>query len=374
MTNARNSKGRIVEIEALRGTAILMVLVEHLPLNLFDWLSGFYRLMLQYWRGAAGVDLFFAISGFVITRGIAPDLLYQPVMPRRRVVIAFWIRRFWRLIPAAWLWVAIPLLLMLLFNRSGAFRTPHANALPAVAAVLNVANIYFGLTWPAHNAGMTSPYWSLSLEEQFYLLLPAVLLLLRRQTIWLMSGLVIYQFLLPDTTLAAATRPGAIAVGVMLGLLHDGRLHHLAARPVMALRLWPGGLLLSVSVLASGALLGSAFGAPSGVNWGLEALLCGMVVFAASLDRGCLLNDGAVRRALLWTGARSYSLYLVHLPSYALAREIAFRAGLPRQEHGPAKVVLLLALAVPITGLTAVATYRFVEQPLRLRGRMSDAS
>ncbi len=347
-----------------------MVLVEHMPLNLFHWLSRFYGFMLHYWRGAGGVDLFFAISGFVITRSIASDLLSEVILPRRRVMVAFWIRRFWRLIPAAWLWVAIPLLLSLLLNRSGAFRSLHQDALPATAAILNVANIYFGLTWPAKDAGITSPYWSLSLEEQFYLLLPFVLLVLRRQTIWLMLGLIAYQFFLPDTALATATRPGAIAAGVVLGLLHGGNVYDLTARPLMACQPWLAALILPFSVVASGALLGSEFGLPSGLTWGLEAVLCGLLVFAASFDRGYILNDGLVRRALVWIGARSYSLYLVHMPGYALAREIAFRAGLPGQEHGLAAVCLLLALAVPITVLAAVTTYRFIEQPLRAHGKM----
>ena len=362
--------GRIIEIEALRGAAILMVLVEHMPLNLFHWLSRFHGFMLHYWRGAGGVDLFFAISGFVITRSIAPDLLSDVILPRRRVVVAFWIRRFWRLIPAAWLWVAIPLLLALLLNRSGAFRSLHQDALPATAAILNLANIYFGLTWPAKDAGITSPYWSLSLEEQFYLLLPFVLLVLRRQTIWLMLGLIAYQFFLPDTALATATRPGAIAVGVVLGLLHGGRVYDLTARPLMTCQPWLAALILPFSVIASGALLGSEFGLPSGLKWGLEAVLCGLLVFAASFDRGYILTDGLVKRALVWIGARSYSLYLVHMPGYALAREIAFRAGLPEQEQGFAAACLLLALAVPITVLAAVTTYRFLEQPLRARGKM----
>ena len=364
---------RIVEIEALRGTAILMVLVEHLPLNLFYWLSGFYSFMLHYWRGAAGVDLFFAISGFVITRSLAPALLRQSDLPRWRIVVAFWIRRFWRLIPAAWLWVMIPLLLTLMFNQSGAFRSLEANAQPALAAVLNVANIYLGLFWPPHDPGITSPYWSLSLEEQFYLLLPPIVLIFRRKTLWLMLGLIIYQFFSSATTMAVLTRPGAIAVGVVLGLLESGRVYEFVGRRLTACRLLPGYTLFLMSVLVSGALLGSKFCIPSGPKWGLEALVSGMLVFAASLNSGCVLHESWMRRALLWVGRRSYSLYLVHLPSYALAREAAFRLGLPNQAHGPVAVFLLLALAIPTTILAAVANYRFVEQPLRLHGKVSAA-
>lgn len=67
----RNRK--IVEIEALRGVAILMVLVQHMPDNLIFWPSRVSTLLSGYGQGWTGVDLFFVISGFVITPRLLPE-------------------------------------------------------------------------------------------------------------------------------------------------------------------------------------------------------------------------------------------------------------------------------------------------------------
>jgi peptidoglycan/LPS O-acetylase OafA/YrhL len=361
--------GRITELEALRGVAILMVLVEHLPINLFYGFAPFYHFLLRHWRGQAGVDFFFAISGFVIARSLAPRLWAAAAWRRRRVVIAFWIRRVTRLAPAAWLWVLVPLTLAATFNRSGAFHSPHDDAMPAVAALLNVANIYFALTWPAHDAGITIPYWSLSLEEQFYLLFPFLVLLLRRRLAMLMAAVVAAQFFMPDAQLAEMLRPGAIAAGVLLALLATAPAYAAAAPRFMAGRPWPRLAVLLACVVLAGALLGHAWGLPFGVKWGCVALVSAALVFVASFDRGYLLQDGPARRVLLWIGVRSYSLYLVHMPAYAMARELALRANLPVAAQDLRAMAILLALAVPMVLMAAMATYRFVETPLRLRGK-----
>jgi peptidoglycan/LPS O-acetylase OafA/YrhL len=363
-----DATGRNREIEALRGVAILMVLVEHMPLNLFDWVSRFYAFTLRYWRGAAGVDLFFAISGYVIARGLVPAVLAAEPASRMRIVVAFWNRRIWRLAPAAWLWVLIPVAMSAAFNRSGAFNRPGQNAWPAIAALLNVANIWEGLFWPKHIAGITSPYWSLSLEEQFYVLFPLALLLLRKKLAWFMAALFAYQFVLPDTTLALLTRPGDIAGGVLIALTAGRAWQGMAPPRPIARRAWMRPAALLAWVALSGGLLGERFPFGNGPKWGLEACLCTALVWAAARDRGLVLADSGLSRVLQWIGARSYSLYLVHMPMFALAHEIASRAGLAVHGHDARAVVILLSLALPATLAAAMLTYRWIEMPLRAYG------
>src|SRR4051794_35893496 len=96
-------RGRNPEVEALRGVAVLMILYAHLG---SVWLGDdLYNWTRNYVQPGTGVDLFFCISGYVITH----HLLTQDRSSFLQFAIPFWIRRFWRLAPTAWLWLAITL-------------------------------------------------------------------------------------------------------------------------------------------------------------------------------------------------------------------------------------------------------------------------
>ena len=113
---------RLPEVEVLRAIAVLMVLVEHIPFNLVFWPSRVAGQIL--WPSGLwdGVDLFFAISGFVIARSLLPRLAgVTDWMNFTRVTLVFWIARAWRLLPSAWFWLTAPLVLCLVFNHSGAY-------------------------------------------------------------------------------------------------------------------------------------------------------------------------------------------------------------------------------------------------------------
>lgn len=133
-----------MDIELLRGIAVLGVVFHHLQGSLFRdglaWL-GSVAAYGQFWWG---VDLFFAISGFVIARSLIPQLractsgaqCWQRIRD-------FWIRRAFRLLPSAWLWLLLMLLASLFLNRSGAFGSLHANLWATVAGLLQFANFRF---------------------------------------------------------------------------------------------------------------------------------------------------------------------------------------------------------------------------------------
>jgi len=100
---------------------------------------------------------------------------------------------------------------------------------------------------------------------------------------------------------------------------------------------------------------------------GLMAVFSAGLVWLAAQDCGLILPEGRLRRVLMWIGARSYALYLVHIPAYFTAREILFRLGVsvPDSLVGLAGVGLTFALAE--------ANWRCVEQPLRRYGvRLAD--
>ena len=143
MSTAAHQTGRNEQIEILRGLAIIYVLITHYQI------VGYYfnyadHLPWLYGNGefGIGVDLFFVISGFVIS-----STLMQPHntsgASRRNSVLAFWIRRIFRLLPTAWLWLAITffaLTVQWLFY--GDLIAYVKEALSIGFAFLNVMNVY----------------------------------------------------------------------------------------------------------------------------------------------------------------------------------------------------------------------------------------
>ncbi|MGA0369805.1 MAG: acyltransferase family protein [Kiritimatiellia bacterium] len=142
MPALKPSSPRIPDVEVLRGIAVLLVLLQHLNGDLFINTASHLHSPFHYWSGWVGVDLFFAISGFVIARSLIPQLqVSKDRSSRRRIVLSFWIRRAWRLFPSACLWLAIILFLVIFFNRSGVFGTLGANLAATWAGLFNYANI-----------------------------------------------------------------------------------------------------------------------------------------------------------------------------------------------------------------------------------------
>src|SRR5690554_933284 len=190
-----NRRGTIDDIEVLRGVAVIAVLIHHMKENLFPWLTTPLDprgLDLQLWWG---VDLFFVISGFVITRSALPAL-HQSTADKAlfwRTTISFWTRRAWRLLPSAWLWLVLTLLLSIGFNQSGVFGSPATNLQAALADMLQYANARFADSFMVYDYGASFVYWSLSLEQQFYLLFPLLIFISRRWLAVVMIAVVIIQ-------------------------------------------------------------------------------------------------------------------------------------------------------------------------------------
>ena len=210
------SDKRIIDIELLRAMAVLGVLFHHLQDSLFaasvpllHTITGFGQL---WW----GVDLFFAISGFVIARSLIPAL--QGCSTRQEYwqqTRNFWLRRAFRLLPSAWLWLALMLLGCLFLNHSGAFGTLHANVQATLAGVAQYANFRFAESFMRFEYGASFVYWSLSLEEQFYLLLPLLILVCRKRLVWVLLALVAVQLFTWRSALLMSIRTDALALSLI---------------------------------------------------------------------------------------------------------------------------------------------------------------
>ncbi|MHB9801022.1 acyltransferase family protein [Pseudomonas sp. MT3] len=366
------SNKKIADIELLRGVAVLMVVVFHTSLNLFTWMTPNLSRFFSYFGGASGVDLFFAISGFVIARDLVPRL--EAASSREHALklsIAFWIRRAWRLLPSAWLWLALALLAAAFFNQSGAFGSVRANIEATVAAVLQIANFRLAASFAHFEYGVTAHYWSLSLEEQFYLIFPLLCVLLRKRLIVLVAAVAILQLLLPRDgyhMLLVCTRLDALCLGVLVAIWSRRDSYQLFM-PSFLYNPFMSGIFVSVLLIGLLAMGSNSLNIVS-MRSSVIALLSAALVWAASYNRNYLCAVfGPLSSVLVWLGARSYAIYLIHMPAYYFTRELWFRLSPESPGFGDAFFYPFLITAIVLTLVLAELNYRLLEIPLRERGK-----
>jgi peptidoglycan/LPS O-acetylase OafA/YrhL len=191
--------------------------------------------------------------------------------------------------------------------------------------------------------------------------------LLRQRIGWLMAALFLVQMGLARTPMLMMVRTDALALGVLLALFTASSWHaRLAprwlARSAVARLCVLLALLAGMSIFASTAMQ----------NWRFRvstiALLAAGLVWLASHDAGYLFRVAVVRRLLGWIGARSYAIYLIHVPAYFFLRESCWRMTQVWPAFAPAPWLLVL-LAMTLIGMLAEMNYRWVELPLRRHGR-----
>jgi peptidoglycan/LPS O-acetylase OafA/YrhL len=363
-------------LNGLRAVAVLGVMAYHLQLG---WASG----------GYLGVDLFFVLSGFLIS-----TLLLEEWAKGGRVnLAAFWARRARRLLPALFL-VVLALALYLVAN--AAFGAPGANALidlptlrgDAIATLLYVGNWHAIYAHQSYFAQFSTPSplqhtWSLAIEEQFYLVWPPVLLLLLRlsRRSWRQVGtaVTITVGLASSALMYLLFHPGGDPTRVYYGT--DTRLFDLMAGATLAFlaasrpqpnararrALHVAAPLAAVALGVCWVTSGTSGGLPR--NWMFEGgfLLCAVLAAVVVADAR-LLEPGWFSRVLAspplhFLGTISYGIYLWHWPIFVYMT--AARTGLS---------TLPLDLArIGTTLIVSTASYYLVERPLRqarFRGRL----
>lgn len=337
------------DIDGLRAVAVSAVLVFH-----------YFPALLP--GGYVGVDIFFVISGFLITRIIAGEL------DRGAFTYAgFYARRVRRIAPALILVVAATLLAGWFILRSDEYAQLGRHV---AAAALFLSNFVLwsetGYFEPGTHTKPLLHLWSLAVEEQFYIVWPVVLALVWRYAralrIPIIAGIVL-------ASLAACiliTQDDATA-GFYSPL---SRLWQLALGGLLAVAAMAGrrlSLPADLLALAGLGLIGAAFVLFDAFSPypGWRALLptCGSALVIAA-GPGALLNRWLLsNRPAVWLGLISYPLYLWHWPLISYAYILSEQAGeglLPRWVRA---ALLLAAIAL------AWATYRFVERPVRSRSR-----
>jgi peptidoglycan/LPS O-acetylase OafA/YrhL len=347
-------------LDGLRAIAVAAVVVYHADDRLLP-------------GGFVGVDVFFVLSGYLITA----LLLHEHARSGGVSLRGFWRRRVRRLWPLAW----VVLGAVALIGLTGVWGEDQQRTLGAqtLAALANVANWWQSAHGGYLEAGSApSPlrhFWSLAVEEQFYLFWPLLLIGLlavagrvgsgtRRGAMVMWAGLLalfaasaVSAFFTDPLTAYLATHTRAVALFAGAGLAFAFRARPLSgptghrARGVVSV--WAG--------VGTGVLVWVALTATPEDPW-LHRGGFSVVAVAAAGVVALAVAPGSVRRwlgwsALVWVGRRSYAIYLVHWPIIVAL--------------GPGRATwVVLAVVIPASVLLADLAHRGVESPV-LAGRWS---
>jgi peptidoglycan/LPS O-acetylase OafA/YrhL len=341
-------------LDGLRGISILAVMFVHGGL---------------FWMGRGGflgVDIFFVLSGFLITSLLMEEWAQSGSISFKN----FYMRRALRLLPALLLLVALCLLFVTFFP-------PEQGTLPAAKSIL-VALFYLSNWMPS---GVYSPLfhtWSLGIEEQFYIVWPLLLFVF----LWLKAGPRTIVIFLTLAILAIAVhramlwhslsgaqqnmvytrldaRSDALLVGCIIGIL--------VSRDLIPNRNWIRAGIKGLTVLSAAGMAFLLFAIPStsvflyfGGFTGVALMVAIIIVhlFTAPWRITLLILEFPLLR---WFGRLSYGLYLWHLPVYSLY------AGLfppfPMRSY-TLRIVLPFIIKFVLAVAVSVLSFYFLEQPV----------
>ncbi|MCB1255456.1 MAG: acyltransferase [Microthrixaceae bacterium] len=345
-------------LDGLRGVAVIAVVAYHMG---FERMSG----------GYLGVSTFFTLSGFLITS----ILVHESQRTSRISLAGFWSRRFRRLMPAALVTLA---LIALVFGRTIATADQRlALRGDTLAALFYIANWRFILSGSKYGDLTSAPspvlhFWSLSIEEQFYVIFPILILLLfalargRRIVIGAVLALLalvssVLPWIFTMSTNRAYLGSDVRAAEILLGGVTALVLADERVRRSIAVRYRPRAALLSLAGVCAAVQILWFVTVEQSTTWlyrgGLQlfAVMTCVVIAASALPVGPFrLALGT--QVMRWVGTRSYGIYLIHWPLIIGARQIWPSASNLLRSSGA--VVLALVLAE--------LSFRVIETPVRI--------
>ena len=362
---SNNKSKYLPRIDSLRALAVLAVIIYHVDVN---YLPG----------GFLGVDLFFVLSGYLISSLIIKE--YRKTGSLN--LYNFYIRRARRLLPAVYFMITVGLVVMVLFNEV-LLRKSHLDAIFGYIYSSNWWYIFHKLDY-FDSFGAQSPFkhlWSLAIEEQFYMIFPLLFLLINRKKkskdgtyklnknfLYVVLGLIlvslIAHILLFDINnisriyFGTDTRAFSLLVGVVGAILYPMEKLHAKVTPQQNI-MYSVVSLVSIATLITVMIYTSEYNTWLYRGGFLLVAILGLIVIISSGKQHTLMSRLLSFKPVVFIGKISYSLYLWHFPVLVLTT--------PVSEIGNPNIIFVI-LRVILTFALATASYVFVETPIRKLG------
>ena len=362
---SNNKSKYLPSIDSLRALAVLAVIIYHVDVN---YLPG----------GFLGVDLFFVLSGYLISSLIIKE--YRKTGSLN--LYNFYIRRARRLLPAVYFMITVGLVVMVLFNEV-LLRKSHLDAIFGYIYSSNWWYIFHKLDY-FDSFGAQSPFkhlWSLAIEEQFYMIFPLLFLLVNRKKkskdgtyklnknfLYVVLGLIlvslIAHILLFDINnisriyFGTDTRAFSLLVGVVGAILYPMEKLHAKVTSQQNI-MYSVVSLVSIATLITVMIYTSEYNTWLYRGGFLLVAILGLIVIISSGKQHTLMSRLLSFKPVVFIGKISYSLYLWHFPILVLTT--------PVSEIGNPNIIFVI-LRVILTFVLASASYVFVETPIRKLG------
>ena len=361
-----NNKSRYLpSIDSLRALAVLAVIIYHVDVN---YLPG----------GFLGVDLFFVLSGYLISSLIIKE--YRKTGSIN--LYNFYLRRARRLLPAVYFMITVGIILMVMFNEV-LLKKSHLDAIFGYIYSSNWWYIFHKLDY-FDSFGSQSPFkhlWSLAIEEQFYMIFPLLFLLinskkkgkdgtykLSKSFLYIVLGLIfvslVTHILLFDINnisriyFGTDTRAFSLLVGVVGAILYPMDKLNTKITPQENI-VYSVVSLISISALITIMIYTSEYNTWLYRGGFLLVAILGIIIIISSGKQHTIMAKLLSFKPVVFIGKISYSLYLWHFPILVLTTPVS-EIGNPNNFY--------VILRVILTFIVAIISYVFVETPIRKLG------
>lgn len=339
------------DIQSLRAIAILLVIGQHINARIPT--PSAYSDIFNHVMFWPGVDIFFAISGFLICKAFFRDIAISPT--KLIAIQSFWRRRAARLLPAVVFWGTASIAISF-YTSSYPNTDPLLIAKSALTGILGVSNVYWAscvqFALQCGSADYNAVTWSLSLEWQLYALSTFLFVVtgFRNGIIILAAISIIISFLpAPSFSFPWVLRPQAFVIGAIIFLINT-------RKPIV---LKPS---INISILFIGLFtcLLSPINIPQ--PYTIPAISIGAGLCLLSTLGGASIPR-IIGGFLSWIGERSYSIYLCHLPMIICCREIL--NALDCTEPSYINFFTGIITALFLIAIMSEVSYRLIELPFQ---------